>query len=82
MARKQQHIVHEGPMADRRGTGWREDAARLEALDQQRLENPMQTLPNSLTSLDKQHAREAKTDGGAVERDIESAGGESDRRED
>lgn len=75
MARKQRHIIHEGPMADRRGTGWREDAARLEAMDQQRLENPMQTLPNSLTSIDKAHAARAKSDGGTVDFEADLAGG-------
>jgi len=66
MARKDGQPVHEGPMADRRGTGWREDAARLEALDQERLENPMKTPPGNLTSTDKAHAARAKSDEGAL----------------
>lgn len=67
MAKKNGQIIHEGPMADTRGTGWREDAAKLEAIRQKRIENPMQTLPNSLTSMDKAHAFRAKSDEGSVD---------------
>jgi hypothetical protein len=34
-------IIHEGPMADRRGTDWRQDAAELEARDQDRIEHAL-----------------------------------------
>lgn len=78
MAREDGHVIHEGPMADRRGTGWRQDAARLEALDQRRLENPMKTLPNSMTSIDKAHASRAKSDEGSVDKDeLMSEGGDT-----
>lgn len=66
MAKKDELPIHEGPMADSRGTGWRADAARLEAADQRRLENPMQTLPNSMTTIDKAHAARAKSDEGSI----------------
>jgi hypothetical protein len=59
--------IHEGPMADKRGTGWREDAAKLEALNQETIENPMQTLPNSATSIDKARALRAKGSTGTVD---------------
>lgn len=51
-------------MADTRGTGWREDAARLEAVARERTENPMKTPPSRLTSIDKDHAVRAKADEG------------------
>lgn len=82
MAKKDGQPIHEGPMADRRGTGWREDAARLEALDQERLENPMKTPPNSLTSIDKAHAARAKSDEGTVYRRENAAGGDGVKGED
>lgn len=62
-------------MADRRGTEWRKDAARLEALDQRRLENPMKTPPNSMTSIDKARASRAKSDEGSVDKDALMAEG-------
>jgi len=62
-------------MADRRGTGWRQDAAELEARDRRRKENPMQTLPNNLTSIDKAHAARAKSDEGTVDLEADLAGG-------
>jgi hypothetical protein len=34
-------VIHEGPMADRRGTDWRSDAAKLEARDQERIERAL-----------------------------------------
>jgi len=82
MTKKAGQPVHEGPMADRRGTGWREDAARLEALDQERLENPMKTPPDSLTSVDKAHAARAKSDEGTVSRQGRAAGGDGVKGED
>lgn len=67
--------IHEGPMADKRGTGWRDDAAKLEALNQKRIQNPMQTLPNTMTTLDKPHAKRARSDEGtADESDIFTGG--------
>lgn len=60
--------IHEGPMADTRGTAWRKDAAKLEALNQQRIQNPNQTLPDSLTTIDKAHAQTAKSDEGSVDK--------------
>lgn len=71
MAQRYSHkhgvTVHEGPMADARGTGWRADAVRLEAENQERIENPMKTLPNRLTSIDKDRAARAKGDTGTVD---------------
>lgn len=64
LAKKNGYTIHEGPMADTRGTSWREDAARLEAAAQERRENPMKSPPNNLTSIDKAHAARAKGDGG------------------
>lgn len=58
--------VHEGPMADTRGTGWRKDAIELERINQQVIQNPSQTLPNHLTTIDKAHAHGAKSDEGTV----------------
>lgn len=57
-------VLHEGPMADTRGTSWRQDAAELEAREQERIENPMPSLPNSMTTLDKAHPARAKSDEG------------------
>lgn len=54
-------------MADRRGTKWREEAAKLEAQNQQQIQNPMQALPNDMTSIDKAHAVHGKGDGGTVD---------------
>lgn len=68
--------IHEGPMADRRGTGWRDDAAKLEELNQRLIESPMQTLPNDLTSLDKEHAFRAKGDAGTVDKTANAVGGD------
>lgn len=68
--------IHEGPMADRRGKGWRDDAAKLEALDQKRIQNPWQTLPNSMTSIDKAHARNVKSDEGTVDKTAAGQGGD------
>jgi len=82
LAKENGYTVHDGPMADRRGTGWRRDAAKLEALDQRRLENPMQTLPNSLTSIDKAHAARAKSDEGTIDKRENAAGGDEVRVED
>ncbi len=62
-------------MADRRGTGWRQDAARLEAMAERRRENPMQTLPNNLTSIDKAHAARTKSDEGTIDPQADLAGG-------
>lgn len=82
MAKENGFTVHEGPMADTRGTGWRKDAAKLEALDQERLENPMKTPPNSLTSIDKAHAARAKSDEGSFDKDeTVLEGGDSVRSE-
>ncbi len=58
--------LHEGPMADTRGTSWRRDAIELERINQQVIQNPSQTLPNRLTTLDKAHAHGAKSDEGTV----------------
>ncbi|MBP2017712.1 hypothetical protein J2Z79_001097 [Symbiobacterium terraclitae] len=82
MAKKEGQPVHEGPMADRRGTGWREDAAKLEARDQERLENPMKTAPDNLTSVDKAHGIRAKSDEGTVYGQTGAAGGDGVRGED
>mgnify|MGYP006920178671 CR=1 FL=1 len=62
-------------MADTRGTGWRQDAAELEARDRQRRENPMQALPNNLTTIDKAHAARAKSDEGTVDPEADLGGG-------
>jgi hypothetical protein len=58
--------VHEGPMADTRGTSWRQDAIELEKINQRVIQNPNQTLPNHLTTIDKTHAHRAKSDEGTV----------------
>jgi hypothetical protein len=58
--------VHQGPMADTRGTSWRQDAIELEKINQQVIQNPNQTLPNQLTTIDKAHAHRAKSDEGTV----------------
>lgn len=58
--------IHEGPMADKRGTDWRDDARKLEELNQQLIENPNKSLPNSLTSMDKEHPEGSKGDTGRV----------------
>lgn len=78
MAKENGYTVHEGPMADSRGTGWREDAAKLEALNQRRIENPMQSLPNRMTTIDKAHAHAAKSDEGTVDQtEIALEGGDT-----
>lgn len=69
--------VHEGPAADSRGTGWRKDAVRLEALNQQRIENPMQPLPNDQTTIDKAHAHQGKSDEGTVDPTELGTGGDT-----
>lgn len=74
LAKENGYTVHEGPRADKHGTGWRQDAAKLEAMAQIRRENPNKSLPNMLTSIDKAHAVSAKTDGGAIDRDSQVAG--------
>jgi len=75
--RSQGSMVHEGPMADRRGTSWRVDAARLEEANQRMIQNPGKSFPNRLTSIDKDHAARAKGDGGTiVEGDLDGAGTE------
>lgn len=58
--------VHEGPMADRRGTSWRADAVRLEEANQRVINNPGKSFPSELTTIDKAHAARAKGDGGVV----------------
>jgi hypothetical protein len=63
-------------MADKRGTDWRDDAAKLEALNQKRIENPMKTPPNDLTSIDKAHAARAKSDEGRFEQSETTVGGD------
>lgn len=68
--------IHEGPMADKRGTGWRDDAAKLEALNEKRMQSPMQTLPNSMTTIDKAHAHGAKSDEGTVDKTDNAVGGD------
>lgn len=78
MAERNGYTIHEGPMADTRGTGWREDAAKLEALNQRRIENPMQSLPNNMTTIDKAHAFRAKSDEGSVDQtEIAREGGDT-----
>lgn len=78
MAERNGYTIHEGPMADTRGTGWREDAAKLEALNQRRIENPMQSLPNNMTTIDKVHAFRAKSDEGSVDQtEIAREGGDT-----
>ena len=62
--------IHEGPMADKRGTGWRDDARKLEELNAKRIQNPMKTPPNDQTSIDKAHAAVAKSDEGRFDPDI------------
>lgn len=70
-------------MADRRGTDWRQDAAKLEALRQRRNENPMKAPPNNLTSIDKAHAFRAKSDEGSFDKtDLELEGDDTIRVED
>lgn len=80
MARERKHregvTIHEGPMADTHGTEWREQAAKLEELNQRRIEDPMQTLPNSLTTIDKAHAWRAKSDEGTVDKTDNAVGGD------
>gem|GEM_PF-1380898 len=68
--------VHAGPMADKRGTGWREDAAKLEEANERRIENPMKTPPNNLTSIDKAHTHGAKSDEGTFEQSDVTIGGD------
>lgn len=75
MAQLDGYPAHEGPMADRRGTGWRQDAAALEAQERQRRQNPMRGLPNRLTAIDKAHAARAKSDEGTVDPQYDLAGG-------
>lgn len=62
--------IHEGPMADKRGTSWREGARILEERNAERIQNPMKTPPNSLTSIDKAHTHSAKSDEGAWDTDV------------
>lgn len=63
-------------MADRRGTDWREDAKKLEALNRERIDNPGKTFPNYLTSIDKAHAHRAKSDEGRVDQEAHGVGGD------
>lgn len=81
MAKEKGYTVHEGPMADTRGTDWRQDAAKLEAINQRRIENPMKTPPNTLMSMDKAHAFRAKSDEGSFDKDDIMAGGDTVRVE-
>jgi len=67
--------VHEGPMADTRGTGWRQDAIQLEQKNQQVIQNPNQTLPNHLTTIDKAHTHRAKSDEGKVDSTMDGLSG-------
>jgi hypothetical protein len=69
--------VHEGPAADSRGTGWRKDAVKLEALNQRRIESPMQAVPNELTTIDKAHAHRGKSDEGTVDPTEFGTGGDT-----
>lgn len=59
--------VHEGPMADKRGTSWREDAVRLEALNAERIRSPWKTVPNTMTTMDKARAHRSKGDTGTYD---------------
>ncbi len=68
--------IHEGPMADKRGTGWRDDARKLEELNQRRIESPMQSLPNDLTTNDKAHTWRAKSDEAQVDPHSDGVGGD------
>lgn len=61
-------------MAGTRGEGWRESARKLEALNQKRMQNPMQTLPNRLTAVDKAHSMRAKSDEGKPNRNEDVVG--------
>lgn len=82
MAERNGYPIHKGPMADTRSTGWREDAAKLEALNQRRIENPMQSFPSSMTTIDKAHAFRAKSDEGSVDQtDTALEGGDTTRVE-
>lgn len=57
-------------MADKRGTSWRKGAIELEQRNHERMENPMKSPPNSLTSIDKAHAARSKSDEGQWDSDV------------
>lgn len=67
--------IHEGPMADKHGTDWRDDARKLEELNAKMIESPQQTLPNSMTSIDKKRPL-AKSNDGTVDKTASGVGGE------
>lgn len=45
--------IHRGPMSGTTDTHWEDDARKLEELNQRRIESPMKTPPNNLTTIDK-----------------------------
>jgi hypothetical protein len=61
--------VHHGPMAGKRGDSWEADAIRLEQENAARIENPMPTLPNQMTTIAKGDAARVKSDEGTVDED-------------
>ncbi|HYF95592.1 MAG TPA: hypothetical protein VD969_25545 [Symbiobacteriaceae bacterium] len=68
--------IHHGPMAGKRGSDWEDDARKLEELNAKRIENPMKTPPDDLTSIDKAHAARSKSDEGRWDQSESTVGGD------
>lgn len=68
--------IHHGPMAGKRGNDWEDDARKLEELNQKRIENPMKTPPNDMTSHDLAHAARSVGDEGRWDKSETTVGGD------
>jgi hypothetical protein len=63
-------------MAGKRGDDWEDDARKLEELNQKRIENPMKTPPNNITSIDKDHAARSRSEEGRFSQSETTTGGD------
>lgn len=68
--------IHHGPMAGKRGDDWEDDARKLEELNAKRIQNPMKTPPNDITSIDKSHAARSRSEEGSFEQSETNIGGD------
>lgn len=68
--------IHHGPMAGKRGDDWEDDARKLEELNAKRIQNPMKTPPNDITSIDKSHAARSRSEEGRFEQSETNIGGD------
>jgi hypothetical protein len=63
-------------MAGKRGDDWEDDARKLEELNAKRIENPMKTPPNNVTSIDKDHAARSRSEEGRFSQSETTTGGD------